>query len=103
MVIASIWPALHDPDVYAAPDVFFPDRWLRGTDSLNNWLVFGSGAHVCLGQTFTLLYLTLLLGTAALGVNWSHQKTADSEKMKLTPCILPQVSLPDIKDQAKCS
>lgn len=30
IVIPSFWNSLHDPDVYADPDAFIPERWLPG-------------------------------------------------------------------------
>jgi C-22 sterol desaturase len=51
MLIPSIWPSLHDADVYPEPDSFIPERWL-GSDGKTiedpnpkNYMVFGAGAH----------------------------------------------------------
>ena len=53
MIIPTTYPALHDPEVYVNPESFNPDRWLEGGEAeaaVKNWLVFGTGPHVCLGQ-----------------------------------------------------
>jgi len=53
MIIPTTYPALHDPEVYVDPETFNPDRWLEGGEAeaaTKNWLVFGTGPHVCLGQ-----------------------------------------------------
>lgn len=55
MLIPSFWNSLHDPAVYPDPDEFIPERWMPGganhgmVDS-KNWLVFGAGAHRCIGE-----------------------------------------------------
>ena len=54
MVVATLYPSLHDPEVYVDPETFNPDRWLEGGEAEaagKNWLVFGTGPHYCLGQT----------------------------------------------------
>lgn len=53
MIIPTTYPALHDPEAYVDPESFNPDRWLEGGEAeaaVKNWLVFGTGPHVCLGQ-----------------------------------------------------
>jgi C-22 sterol desaturase len=53
MIVPTTYPALHDPEVYHDPETFNPDRWLEGGEAeaaTKNWLVFGTGPHVCLGQ-----------------------------------------------------
>jgi len=36
IVIPSFWNSLHDPDVYADPDAFIPERWLPGGQAENS-------------------------------------------------------------------
>ncbi|KAK7684132.1 hypothetical protein QCA50_012776 [Cerrena zonata] len=50
MLIPTLYPALHDPEVYSDPDTFIPERWENATGDMykRNWLVFGTGPHVCL-------------------------------------------------------
>jgi C-22 sterol desaturase len=53
MVVPTLYPSLHDPEAYHDPETFNPNRWLEGGEAeaaRKNWLVFGSGPHVCLGQ-----------------------------------------------------
>ena len=53
MVVPTLYPALHDPEVYHDPENYIPERWLEGGEAeaaRKNWLVFGAGPHVCLGQ-----------------------------------------------------
>lgn len=93
MVIPSVYPALHDPEVYENPDEFLPDRWVEGapaTKANKNWLVFGTGTHVCLGQTYVMMSFAALIGKAVMFTNFDHQITDLSEKIKVFATIFPK-------------
>jgi C-22 sterol desaturase len=94
MVVPTTYPALHDPEAYPDPDTFNPDRWITGTaeEQVKNWLVFGTGPHYCLGQTYAQLNLMAMIGKAALHLNWKHHVTDKSEIIKVFATIFPQVS-----------
>lgn len=96
MVIPSVWPALHDPEVYPQPEFFDPDRWITGDaeKASRNWLVFGTGPHYCLGQTYAQLNLMAMIGKASLHLDWVHHATPLSEHIKVFATIFPQVSQP---------
>lgn len=64
MVIANMWGIAHDPEVFANPEEFHPERFLTGDDdgssssvevnmSLPSW-PFGSGRRKCPGDRFSL-------------------------------------------------
>lgn len=62
MIIPSTWLSLHDNEAYPShggADVWAPERWTEGNaeDQGKNWLVFGTGPHYCLGQTYAVLNL----------------------------------------------
>lgn len=92
MVIPTTYPALHDPEVYINPDSFDPDRWITGDAESHpkNWLVFGTGPHVCLGQTYAQLNLMALVGKASLKLDWKHKVTSESEEIKFFATIFPK-------------
>ena len=94
MVVPSVWPATHDPEAYPNPDSFEPDRWLTGDaeKASKNWLVFGTGPHYCLGQTYAQLNLMAMIGKASMFLDWEHHATPLSEKIKVFATIFPQVS-----------
>lgn len=94
MVVPSVWPALHDPEVYPEPESFNPDRWITGDaeKAAKNWLVFGTGPHYCLGQTYAQLNLMGMIGKASMHLNWDHHITPVSEHIKVFATIFPQVS-----------
>lgn len=96
MVIPSFWNALHDPQAYPDPDAFIPERWQQGSQSPaekhpRNWLVFGSGPHNCIGQQYALLHLTAVLGSASVLMNWEHEVTPKSEKVRVIATIFVSV------------
>lgn len=93
MVIPTTYPALHDPEAYPNPDSFDPDRWITGDaeKQSKNWLVFGTGPHYCLGQTYATLNLMLMVGKASVLMDWTHDVTPLSEQIKVFATIFPQV------------
>ena len=94
MIIPSCWPALHDPEAYPNPDTYDPERWISGDaeKQTKNWLVFGTGPHYCLGQTYAQLNLIGMIGKASLCLDWSHKPTEKSEDIEVFATIFPQVS-----------
>jgi len=93
MVIPTLYPALHDPEAYPEPETFKPERWSPegGAEKhTKNWLVFGTGPHVCLGQQYVMLHLIACAGKASLCMDWEHTVTPLSEKIKVFATIFPQ-------------
>lgn len=93
MVVPSVWPATHDPDAYPNPDSFDPERWITGDaeKASKNWLVFGTGPHYCLGQTYAQMNLIAMIGKASMHLDWVHHATPISEDIKVFATIFPQV------------
>ncbi|KAI9799566.1 MAG: hypothetical protein M1825_004492 [Sarcosagium campestre] len=91
MVVPSVYPSLHDPVAYPSPSTFDPDRWITGTaeQASKNWLVFGTGPHYCLGQTYAQLNLMGLIGKASIMLDWRHEITPLSEEIKVFATIFP--------------
>lgn len=93
MVIPTLYPALHDPEVYENPDEFIPERWIEGSkadQAKKNWLVFGTGPHVCLGQQYVMMLFTGLIGKSVMFNHITHKKTPLSEKIRVFATIFPQ-------------
>ena len=95
MIIPTVYPALHDPEAYPEPETFDPDRWITGDaeKATKNWLVFGTGPHYCLGQTYAQLNLMAMIGKASMHLDWVHHATPLSEDIKVFATIFPQVSI----------
>lgn len=96
LVVPALYPSLHDPEVYENPDDFVPERWVEGSianESKKNWLVFGSGPHVCLGQLYVMMIFTALIGKFVLHTDFKHKITPLSEKIKVFATIFPMDDL----------
>lgn len=94
MVVPTTYLALHDPDVYERPDEFDPERYFTGDAEVKgakNFLVFGTGPHVCIGQHYAQINLALFLGKASLLLDWKHHPTPLSEEIKVFATIFPKV------------
>jgi C-22 sterol desaturase len=92
MIIPTVYPSLHDPEVYERPDEFVPERWLPdgdGTKNAKNWLVFGTGPHYCLGQKYALMNFTNMIGKACMNLDFTHKVTPLSEKVRVFATIFP--------------
>lgn len=63
-VVAWIWHAHRDPEVFPEPEAFRPERFL-GTKPPSAYLPFGAGQRMCIGAGFAKLELRLLLATLA--------------------------------------
>lgn len=95
MIIPTLYPALHDPEVYLNPDTFIPERWDEPTGDMNkrSWLVFGTGPHVCLGKVYVMMLFTGMLGKFVNNANIKHHKTELSEEIKVFATIFPKDDL----------
>ena len=86
MVIPCFYPSLHDPKVYHDPDTLCPERWLDPEDPANknpqNYLVFGSGPHKCVGIEYASMNIALVLALASELAEWKHAVTPQSEKVQ---------------------
>ncbi|KAK4156224.1 cytochrome P450 [Chaetomidium leptoderma] len=97
MVIPTTYMALRDPEVYDKPDEFDPERYYSGDAEVKgakNFLVFGTGAHYCLGQQYAQLNLALFIGKASLMLDWVHHPTPKSEEIKVFATIFPMDDCP---------
>jgi len=97
MIIPTTYPSLQDPEIYANPDVYDPERWITGdaeTKGAKNWLVFGTGPHYCLGQVYAQNNLALMVGKASMTLDWVHHPTPLSEEIKVFATIFPRDDCP---------
>lgn len=95
MIVPSTWLSLHDPEAYPKPDTYDPERWISGNaeEQGKNWLVFGTGPHYCIGQTYATLNLMCLLHMMASELEWTHKVTPKSEEIRVFATIFPMDDL----------
>ncbi|TXT08737.1 hypothetical protein VHUM_02865 [Vanrija humicola] len=98
MVIPAFWNSLHDETCYPEPDRFKPERWLANDDGSlpiaeskpQNYLVWGSGPHKCIGGQYATMHLTATLGTASVLYDWKHERTDLSDEVQVIAAIFPK-------------
>ena len=82
LVAPSIGLVHASADVYPDPDRFEPDRMLASTQTPSTWLPFGGGNRRCLGATFALVEMRVVLREILHRVDL-FATTARGEKQRL--------------------
>lgn len=67
-VAPSIWLTNRDPRTYDAPREFRPERFLGRQPETFSWIPFGGGIRRCIGASFALLEMKLMLRTILAGL-----------------------------------
>jgi cytochrome P450 len=62
-VVPSIYLTNHNPHVYDAPREFRPERFLGETPDTFAWIPFGGGIRRCIGASFAMLEMKVMLRT----------------------------------------
>jgi cytochrome P450 len=61
VLFASAYLVHHDPDIYPQPYAFRPERFLGKQPGTYTWIPFGGGRRRCLGASFALQEMKLVL------------------------------------------
>lgn len=101
MIIPSFWNSLHDEHVYPEPDKFLPERWMPlpeggiplAEQSPQNYMVWGSGPHKCIGVQYASMHLAAVIGSASVLMNWEHERTKESDQVQVIATIFPKDGL----------
>lgn len=75
-----------DPLRFAAPNRFRPERWLDGRPGRWDYLPFGGGARVCVGNHFALMEAALVLASMYQGARIELVR-------KARPALMPSITL----------
>ncbi len=62
-VVPSIYLTNRNPSAYRDPGAFRPERYLGATAETFSWIPFGGGIRRCIGASFALLEMKVLLRT----------------------------------------
>ncbi len=60
-LLASAYLVHHDPEIYPEPYAFRPERFLGRQPGTYTWIPFGGGRRRCLGASFALLEMKIVL------------------------------------------
>jgi len=77
-LVANAYLVHHDPEVYPQPYEFRPERFLESEPGTYTWIPFGGGRRRCLGASFAMLEMRLIL-RAVLGSSEIRVERADHE------------------------
>ena len=73
----SIYLLHRRPDLYPEPEAFRPERFLDDPPGTYEWIPFGGGVRRCLGASFALFEMRIVLQTVLDRVDLVPQRRAD--------------------------
>ncbi|KAJ0016876.1 hypothetical protein Pint_09985 [Pistacia integerrima] len=91
-----VFPSVYESSFqgFTEPDRFDPDRFSeeRREDQVykRNFLVFGAGAHQCVGQRYALNHLVLFIAMFATLIDFKRLRTDGCDEIVYNPTISPK-------------
>lgn len=92
-VMLSPYLTHRDPDVFPEPQRFLPQRWSGLAPSTYQYLPFGVGPHMCLGSSFALLEMKLVLAAFVQRYRVTVVPNAQIDR-RLLAFMLPRHGMP---------
>ena len=92
VVSMPIWQMHHDPRWFPEPEAFRPERFMPGAPEIPRgaWMPFGTGPHVCIGQHFAMVEMTLLAALLLAQVRWAFEPGDDLPAPRLDIVLKPE-------------
>lgn len=92
-IIVSPHSTHHDPDLYAQPRRFQPERWETIKPTLYEYLPFGAGPRICIGAAFAQQAVRLMLATILQRVRISIVRDTKVERLVRANILRPRQAL----------
>ncbi len=89
-VIVSPYATHHDPELYAQPKRFLPDRWETIKPTPFEYLPFGAGPRICVGAAFAQQALRLILPTLLQRVRVQVVRDARIARLTRANILMPR-------------
>jgi cytochrome P450 len=110
VLIASAFLVHHDPDVYESPNELRPERFLESAGGkapgTYTWLPFGGGRRRCLGASFAMLEMKVVLRAVverfALKPVGEQAETATRRSITISPSRGCEVTLRERSASSAC-
>jgi cytochrome P450 family 135 len=88
-VAPCIYLVHHREDVYPEPDAFRPERFVGVKPGTYTWLPFGGGIRRCIGASFALFEMQVVLGTLLRSVELRATDPASEPTARRTITLVP--------------
>ena len=88
-VAPCIYLIHHREDLYPEPDAFRPERFLGVKPGTYSWLPFGGGVRRCIGASFALFELQVVMGTVLRSVELRAVDPASEPTARRTITLVP--------------
>ena len=78
---------------YSEPDKFNPDQMgpelSEDVKYVKNFLVFGTGSHMCAGREYAVNHMMVFLAVLATTCTWTRKRTSKSDELAFLPSAYP--------------
>lgn len=90
LVAACIYLLHHHPRLFPDPESFRPERFLEQTPGKYEWIAFGGGHRHCIGSSFSVLQMKIVLREIALRTRMEPAEQGDEAIQRLGVAFAPK-------------